>query len=259
MSEIILVADKRGNPVGGVLVNRKDIQAHARSILGDRLAIGRHGTQFNGDRDYYEILGYPREVTTEDYLTKFDRDALGGRIVEFPSEETWRDTPTIKDGRDKEATDNTKFCDAWSDLAERLRVYHYCQRVDTLAGIGRFGVLLIGVAGSGDLTAEVKAVRGPDAIIYLRPYSEKSVTVKEFETDPGNPRYGLPRLYTIAMTDLVGTGATLNARNQDVHWSRVIHVAEGLLENEVYGRPRLQRVMNLLDDVLKVVGGSAEA
>jgi hypothetical protein len=39
----------------------------------------------------------------------------------------------------------------------------------------------------------------------------------------------------------------------------VIHVAEGLLENEVYGRPRLQRVYNLLDDVLKVVGGSAEA
>jgi len=39
----------------------------------------------------------------------------------------------------------------------------------------------------------------------------------------------------------------------------VIHVAEGLLENDVYGLPRLQRVYNLLDDILKLVGGSAEA
>jgi hypothetical protein len=47
--------------------------------------------------------------------------------------------------------------------------------------------------------------------------------------------------------------------SQVVHWSRVIHVAEDLLENEVYGTPRLQAVFNRLQDLDKVIGGGAEA
>lgn len=264
MTSIILVADKHGNTVGGVAVNSpRQMQANARSILSDRLSLGRHGTQFNGVRDYYEVLGYPRDPELQDYLGKFDRDPLGGRIVEFPPEETWRDTPTVKDGQDKDAKDDTDFCRIWSDFAETRRVYHYCQRADVLAGIGRFGVLLIGVAGQGDLRTEVKTLRsGLKDVIYLRPYGEQSVNIKEFETDPGNPRFGLPRIYTIVTADVAGVGTgrgSTSTAPTEVHWSRVIHVAEGLLENEVYGRPRLQRVINLLDDVLKVVGGSAEA
>lgn len=261
MTSVILIADKHGNPVGGVPVDApRAVRANARSILADRLSIGRHGTQFGGNRDYYEILGYPLNPELKDYLGKFDRDPLGGRIVEFPPEETWRDTPTVKDGKDKDAEEDTKFCNAWSDFAESRRVYHYCQRVDTLAGIGHFGVLLIGVAGSDELKTEVKRVRGIEDVIYLRPYGEQSVTVKEFQTNPSNPRFGLPHMYSIATADMAGGNINPSStRSTDVHWSRVIHVAEGLLENEVYGRPRLQRVINLLDDVLKVVGGSAEA
>jgi hypothetical protein len=122
-------------------------------------------------------------------------------------------------------------------------------------------VLLIGVAGDGELSTEVKKLRSINDVIYLCPYSEQSVTIKSLETNPSNPRYGLPYMYTIEMSAVGTTGNAENlpTRPVDVHWSRVIHVAEGLLENEVYGRPRLQRVINLLDDVLKVVGGSAEA
>ena len=43
-----------------------------------------------------------------------------------------------------------------------------------------------------------------------------------------------------------------------VHASRVIHVAEDILDDEVYGIPRLEPLYNYLDDLLKVVGGSAE-
>lgn len=258
-NNLILLADKNGNTVGGVRVNNAAPRVHARSILSDRLALGQHGKQFGGSRDYYEVLGYPRELEIDDYLAKFERDPLGGRIVEFPCEETWRDYPVVKDGSDKEAKDDTEFCLAWSDFAERMRVYHYCQRVDTLAGIGRFGLLLIGVAGSGDLKSEVRNLRSLDQVIYLRPYGEQSVKIAEFETDANNPRFGLPRIYSITTFDPAAGKSTGATKEIEVHWSRCIHVAEGLLENEVYGRPRLQRVYNLLDDILKVVGGSAEA
>lgn len=234
--------------------------ANARSILSDRLALGGYGTSHNGSRDYYDVLGYPRELTIDKYLAKFERDPLGGRIVEFPPDETWRDTPTVKDGRDKDANGDTAFANAWSDFAEQRRVYHYCQRADILCGIGRFSILLIGVADGGDLETEVKRVASLDQILYLRPYGEQSVEVAEYENDPASPRFGLPRIYKVTFADTStvssGTPGTLIRR---VHASRVIHVAEGLLENEVYGMPRLQRVYNLLDDILKLVGGAAEA
>ena len=37
-----------------------------------------------------------------------------------------------------------------------------------------------------------------------------------------------------------------------------LHVAEGMLENDVFGIPRLQPVLNRLDDLEKVVGGGSE-
>jgi uncharacterized protein len=258
MSDIILIANKDGQPIGGI----PRPTANARSILSDRLALGGYGTSFAGARDYYDVLGYPKQLSIDAYWSKFERDPLGGRIVEFPPAETWRDTPTVKDGRDKDATDDTPFAKAWADFAELRRVYHYCKRVDTLCGIGRFGVLLIGLAGDSNLEMDVTRVVSLDQILYLRPYGEPSVEVAEFENDPANPRFGLPRIYNLAVGDpntTISGGATLPSQTVRVHASRVIHVAEGLLENEVYGMPRLQRVFNLLDDILKLVGGSAEA
>lgn len=238
--------------------------ANTRSIRVDRLRLGRHGTSHEGDRDYYKILGYPQTLMLADLYAKFERDGLAARIVEFPAAETWRDTPTVKDGRDKDAKETTRFARAWAAFAERMRVYHYCRRVDTLSGIGRYGVLLIGVAGQPNLEAPMRRVAGLEQIIYLRPYGESAAEIWEWEDDPANPRFGQPRAYRINLGEgadaMTGTGGkSFPARQVIVHHSRVIHVAEGLLENEVYGRPRLQRVYNLLDDVLKVVGGSAEA
>jgi hypothetical protein len=238
---------------------QEQLTANLRSILSDRLALGRYGTQFGGKRDYYGIFGYPQELTIDDYLSKFDRDPLGGRIVEFPADETWRDKPAVMDGRDKDAKDDTPFAVAWDNFAESRKVYSYCNRIDTLTGIGRFGVLFIGVAGGAPLTEPVERVPSLDQILYFRPYGEQSVEVKEFENDPASARFGLPRIYRITLSDLANSQQPAASSQIDVHWTRCIHVAEGLLENEVYGVPRLQRVYNLLDDVLKVIGGASEA
>lgn len=261
-TSIILVANRRGEIVGGHTVPaRRDGAVNARSLLMDRMSLGKHGTSHSSARDYYDTLGYPQELTIDDYLGKYERDPLGAIIVNFPAEETWRDAPTVKDGRDKDATEESAFVAAWDDLAESLRAYHYCARADILAGIGEFGVLLIGVAGAGDLSQPVTRASADD-ILYLRPYSRHAVDVRSYETDPESPRFGLPLLYELALSDvgsLDNVRPTTATRKIPVHHSRVIHIAEGLLENEIYGRPRLQRVYNLLDDVLKVVGGSAEA
>jgi len=88
-------------------------------------------------------------------------------------------------------------------------------------------------------------------VLYLHPYSEGKVRIKSFDDDQNGERYGLPLFYEIKPYDEKDWIA--------VHWSRVLHLAEGKGDSEVYGMPRLQRVFNRLDDIIKLVGGGAEA
>jgi len=44
-----------------------------------------------------------------------------------------------------------------------------------------------------------------------------------------------------------------------VHFSRIIHIADGLLDDRINGIPRLERCWNNLDDLDKITGGGAEA
>lgn len=231
------------------------LTTNLRSVRSQRLAlVGRHGSQFGGDRDLYAVLGYPKnEPDWLDYLARHTRQDIAGTIVDFPAEETWRDWPDVRDGKERDAEDDTPFETEWRRLAKRLGLWQAFERADKLAGIGRYSILLIGVAGQSELSTPVERVAGLDALLYVRPYSEDAASIEELEDDPASPRFGLPKFYKVTF------GAEGKEQQRLVHASRVIHIAENALENDIYGRPRLQRVYNRLMDLEKVVGGSAEA
>jgi hypothetical protein len=84
-------------------------------------------------------------------------------------------------------------------------------------------------------------------------YGEDDAVISTWQDDSKDPRFGLPLTYTLKRT----TGK--REIGKPCHWSRVIHVADGLLDDRVYGQPRLERVWNDLDNLDKVVGGGSEA
>jgi len=214
------------------------------------------GQQFKGDRDIYNALGYNKTLVYDDYYGVYDRQDIAGRIVDMPASSTWRNTPNVWETDDTE--EETPFEQAWTDLADRIKVWHHLERADRLAGIGRYAILVIGTRGDTSLIDPIlpNSLSSPDDILYLSPFSEKSAEVASFDVDPSSERFGKPDFYTIDFAgDLATTQVVTKFR---VHHSRVLHIAEGLLEDEVYGRPRLRRVMNLFHDLAKVVGGSAE-
>jgi hypothetical protein len=146
-------------------------------------------------------------------------------------------------------------------MAKRLKLYHYFERIDRIAGIGRYGVLLIGVKGAAPLDQPMPKLTGPDDVLFVAPYSEGNAKILQLDVDPTSSRYGLPLIYEIALTrdinsTMIGPSITKNVK---VHYTRVIHVADGLIEDDMYGIPRMQRVWNYLDDLDKVVGGGSEA
>lgn len=220
------------------------------SALVERARLAANlGKQFDGERDMYQVLGYPLNIAFNDYLGRYRRMDIARRVVNRPAEDTWRTQAKLLDGdRDKD----TPFLEGWKTLVAKKGVWRYLAQVDKLAGIGRFGVLLVGLVGGNKLSepAEAGSMRSPQDVLYLRAFHEGDVTVELLDRDSTSERFGLPVSYSLTLGD---TG-----QREQVHWTRVIHVAEDSFD-EVYGTPRLETVYNRLSDLEKVVGGSAEA
>lgn len=228
----------------------------ARLVLqGVRSELLRRATPDYG-RNLDEVLKRRSKITYADFAKRFERDGIAARIVTaFPSA-TWREMPRVWETEDTE--DVTEFEAAWEQLNRNHGILSYLERVDVLAGLGRYAILLLGVPGNPNLS-EPLAPGGSDRLLFLAPYGEGDASIASFDTDPSSSRFGQPLTYMVDLAGSLDLGAgQANVGQQEVHHTRVIHVAEGLLKDEVHGEPRLQRVWDDLDDIQKVVGGSAE-
>ena len=127
-------------------------------------------------------------------------------------------------------------------------------RVDRLAGLGHYGVLLLGLDDVKAVTDMANPVRsGKRQLKYVKPLSEASATIQEWDNNPNSERYGFPKIYQLTLELSDSSTITVN-----VHHSRIVHIPGQLLEDEVNGLPRLEAVFNRLLDLEKIVGGSAE-
>jgi hypothetical protein len=208
-------------------------------------------------RNLPEVLGYKPRLTYADYKQCYERRDLAHRLICAYPEATWSQPPTVEE--DDQDDVQTPFEMAWQSLVMRLGVYARLVRTDVLANLGQYSVLLIGLRGQPDLAQPARPVRSPDDVLFLAPYSEEFAAIDAFETDPASPLFGQPARYKVNFTrGQASTSRTLPRKEGFVHASRVLHVAEDCLDDEVYGIPRLKPVFDRLDDLLKVVGGSAE-
>jgi hypothetical protein len=202
------------------------------------------GQHFGGTRDLYETFGYPRHLTPEDYTSIYLRQDLAARIIDAFPDATWREIPAV-DG-----------CDGFEALTEKLNLWRQFHRLDRLTGLGHYGVLLLGLDGGEPMHTPAQSGGGYN-LLYVQPHSERTAEITQWEDDPSSPRYGMPKKYRIT-TGVNWTGSGAGRKSMDVHWTRVIHVAERALEDESIGQPRLERVYNRLMDLDKLLGGSAE-
>lgn len=216
------------------------------------------GKTFDGDRDIYKTLGYKRSLDFNDYLERYQRGGIASKIVSAFPTTTWRHPPMIFEKNSKE---DTEFTQAWTTLEKRLKIYHYLSRVDTISGIGQYAVLLIGASTSRALKEPLSKVNSPDDIIFLSPYSQANAEIAAFDKDVTSPRFGLPKIYKLRLTtaDMENNSTSASIINSiEAHYSRIIHIADGLNEDDIFGTPRMRPVWNYLDDLDKTVGGGGE-
>jgi hypothetical protein len=234
----------------------KDNAAHPlmrvlESVLLSRSELAtRAGLTFGGLRDTFAVLGFKKDLRAEDYRQRYERGDVAARIVEAFPNSTWRGTGgEILENDDVEIT--TAFEEAWMELATRLSVWSKFRRADVLAGLGRYSAILIGAPGNMN-SPLTKA--SAEQIAFLRPYGEDQADIKSWDKNPASARFGQPEMYS-----LKSVAPDEKQVAKDVHWSRILHIADGLLDDEVYGQPRLKRSWNNLDNLDKLAGAGCEA
>lgn len=211
------------------------------------------GQSYGGDRDVYEALGYPKDITFQNYLDQYKRQDIAKAIIDRPVKATWQgELKVVEDdhGRDEQ----TEFERRWDELNKRLGLKTKFARLDKLACLGKYAVLLLGFDDSRN-NWDKPVTDGHRKLLYVRTVSEANIEINKWEQDARQERYGQPKLYKLTMK---APGQDHGTYDLLVHHSRVIHVVTDPLEDAVEGEPVLKPAFNRLKDLEKLVGGSAE-
>lgn len=215
----------------------------------------------NPGRNINFECGYPDRLDISDYKGMFDREGVAARVVGLFPEESWALLPTIYENEESE---ETEFERVWEDLNKKFHLLHYLHRIDVLSGIGQYGLLLMGINDGKELSESVDgidlatgavATQKKYELLYLKPFDESILTIKANENDVRSPRFGYPTMYNIDFEDVSAAGTL---KKKEVHWTRILHVADNRTTSEILGTPRMKPVYNRLLDLRKIVGGSGE-
>jgi hypothetical protein len=218
------------------------------------------------NRNLDEQFGYPETINKMVYEQLFSRNAIANRCVSLYPAECWLNPPDIYD---QEMPSHSDFENAVDDLFERLHCFGFLERIDQLSGIGNYGVLLLGVSDGKALCEPIDGIeeetpeeleQGKYKLLYLRAFSHGQVEIAGTEWQEDNPRFGQPTMYRIQFNsyDHDLEGGNTDMRTLDVHWTRILHVADNWKTSEVFGIPRLQVIYNNVADIKKISGSSAE-
>lgn len=229
----------------------QQLQTFASELIGRANLAARLGQQFGGSRDLYSALGYEKKLEFSHYSAKYIRHEIARAIIDRPVKSTWQGPLELLESSKSQ---DTPFEKAWIDLNRKLGLKTILSRADRLTGIGRYGILFLGLDDMRTVKDFANPVKsGQRKLIYVKPFGESTVKIKKLESSPSNPRYGMPLIYSFDVDDVNG-----NPTVYDVHYSRVIHIVDNPLESDIYGTPRLEPIYNRLCDLEKLVGGDAE-
>lgn len=222
-------------------------------------------------RDIHGECGYPKgALPVHYYQDLYDEDPIAARVVELYPKETWKRKFEVYENKDPNAI--TPFEYAWDNLGKQLRgencfyqdeegnpIWEYLQRADILSGIGAYGVIFMGFSDGQEPRVPIVGAVGMK-LLFMRVYGEALAPVARYDSDPRSPRYGQPIAYNITLNDVTQDGGTTGMPNttMEVHWSRVVHIADNLQSNEVRGYSRLKQVLRPLLNLVKYYGASAE-
>ena len=221
-------------------------QSRVSALMSRFMLALRAGMQFQGARDLYQVFGYSRLITPEMLLDKYNRQDIAASLIDKPADALWTNPPTVKGPDD--------FTNAWKELTSKNDIWSPLLRADKLLGIYPYVVLLLGMEGNVE-----SAAKNAKNLFYLQPFGSSSAEITGLYSDISKSTFGKPSKYTIKYADqFAGAKIASVTKTLDVHESRCVLFTNEPLESNLSGSPRLLKGYNLLEDLIKITGGSAE-
>jgi len=247
-------------------------QARTNAMYG-----GRSGVLSRGNLDgllddanspkMWDALGYPREneLTFNTWLTYYLRGGAVSGLLDKFVDDAWQGRPEMVDDEatDGDDTDDqTDFEKAVENLFDnyapdnprrtllREALKPRLMAADLLARLGQYSAIVVGIKDGENVDERLEESDGRDLsdLAYLELYPENKIdfTVSK---DLDDDRYGRPDSYTITDAD---------TKTDEVHHSRVIHVASDTLVDPYCSIPFYNDIVNRIVDMTKIYGASAE-
>ena len=128
--------------------NTQNLHMMLENIMQNSYSLSRQnlGVNTNTQDRFSKIeyaAGYPEVITNEDYYNQWKRNAVAKRMVSAFPNETWKTKPHVFET--DEVANPTPFEVTWKELDRRVGFVSAMATADRLCGIGRFGIILIGL------------------------------------------------------------------------------------------------------------------
>ena len=226
--------------------------------LGIAAALGESGF---GERDRYDAFGWEVDPSDEEYVGLYLRNPYGGGLIDKAAQLAWRHDPEIEEV-DADTSDASAFEDKVQNLGRAHDLWAYCARVHKAAGFGEYALLFINFDDVNDLDSlddpvdydngDLDNIRGFRVVPQM---AVDEVEHGDFDSD----RWGDPEYYTVDWGDDISDETDDEGSASKVHHSRVVEVpSKPPLAEEYSSRPRMERYLNTLYDIEKLVGSAAE-
>jgi len=223
------------------------------------------GQQYGSQRQLYDALGYERQLRVAHYIAKYNRGpGIARGIVEKPIMDCWSGELKVVEAEET-SEDETEFERVSREFLQgrytRIKPSARMRSADRWCRILKYSLILIGVQDSAleegrpsslSNAVDDSSVNSMEDIKYLSIFDERDVDWSEItlDKDPTSERYLLPETYNIDFGDDVGS--------QDVHHSRLLHIVEEPDKDELKSPSVYKSIFNRLEDLEKLLGGSAE-
>ena len=213
-------------------------------------------------RDYHRAFGYRSYLLGVDCHEIYRRTGVGRRAVDIFPDLVWSESPVIESNDNNEI--DTDFEKAFLMLANEIDLWHYFSRWDKLSRMGYYSALFLGFNDGKDPKEPVVMDPGLK-LLYVQPYGEWNIDIELYGVDRQDENYAQPLYYQLTaqtpgqvIRKATSRGRKVQDTQERVHASRVLHLAEGLLENDIVGYPKLMSITDTIADLRKVLGSSAE-
>lgn len=254
--------------VGPIRTNSYSTGPGSRDALADML---------EGDEEnptLWQAVSYPSGGALDDFAVhwlRYDRQGTAAGIIDKLAGDTWQETPTIYDGDDTADDTDSDFEEQITALFSgdplRRKPLHRFKVADRLGTLGQYSIIVIGFDDGRDLSTPVRGAvdddadgefNGLDDLNYVATFGQDRIIEPiEVDTDMRSERFRLPEMYEV-ITERGEDDDDDDDNTQEVHWSRVIHVPEGTLEDDLRGTPYLKNIFHNLINLDKILAGSGE-